>query len=137
MTTNPHCPGVPHRPDDPLYRAAVKRHAELGGTVETLEPLFDDKWLPIHRSLCQRLKFNQWGNGLEYRPAEPLRTDGYPNGSPDPGIGWRLLMKGEKVSRVDEMMCDDCWTDASCIAGDRVINGAFRRRITEDHDASR
>ena len=128
-TRNPSCTGVMHRPDDPLYRDAVKRHAELGGTVEVLDQLMFDSWKTGTKA--------RFAYRFEYRPVEPFRTDGYPDGMPDPGEGWRLLMKGEKVSRGDEMMCDDCWTDASCIAGDRVINGAFRRRITEDHDASR
>ena len=133
MTPNPNCPGVPHRPDDPLYRAAVKRHAELGGTVEITEPLFDDEWLPIDRSLCQQLKFNQWGNGLEYRPAEPLRTDGYLNGMPDPGDGWFLLLKGKLTKDGDEVHINGGWRPAH---EKKVINAAYRRRLTPEQAKS-
>ena len=142
-TRNPSCTGVMHRPDDPLYRDAVKRHAELGGTVEVLDAEIRDYWITVPG---EQLMFDGWKAGtkarfayrFEYRPVEPLRTDGYPDGMPDPGEGWRLLMKGEEVRDSDEVLLDGvlCVGRWSAIDGNKWIHhvsyAAVRRRITED-----
>ena len=142
MTPNPNCPGVPHRPDDPLYRAAVERHIDLSGLVQWREWSADAWSLAFHRFVSTTELPCNWKDG-ECRPVEPLRTDGYPDGMPDPGEGWRLLMKGEEVRDSDEVLFDG----ASCVGRWSAIDGnkwiqrvncaAVRRRITEDHDAIR
>lgn len=131
-TPNPNCPGVPHRPDDPLYRAAVLAHIKLGGSIQQ-RPIERDHWSMPYTPYAGALT---WGID-EYRPAEPLRTDARPEGLHDPGNEWHWVLKGEAVEPGDKEYApiSDVWVtleSPSVNDGSRIV----RRRLTPEQAKS-